>query len=123
MLEKFYAQADVFVLVPEHVGPAFEGLGLVYLEALSHGLPAIGGSESGAGEVIRDGQNGLLVPPANPEALANAIRKIFENVQTWKNMSEAAPASIADFAWDRVGERMGALYRKILNAKYGHQTS
>lgn len=122
MLEKFYAQADLFVLVPEHVGPGFEGLGLVYLEALAHSTPAIGGLDCGAGEVIADGVNGFLVPPADPEALAAALRKIFET-ETWKRMSAAAPGSVSDFAWDRVGAKMNALHQKILNDRYGRQTA
>ncbi len=49
-----------------------EGFGLVYAEAMWHGLPCIGSTSDAAGEVIVDGETGLLVPYGNAEAIANA---------------------------------------------------
>lgn len=53
-----------------------EGLGMVYLEALSCAVPTIGTNVGGVPEVIRDGETGLLTPPNDPTALADAIQKI-----------------------------------------------
>lgn len=113
-LDRFYAQADLFVLPSEHSGTAFEGLGLVYLEALSYGLPVIGCLESGAEDVIQDGVNGRLVPPGSPERLAAAIKEILADEDTWRRMSEAAPASIDRFRWERVGAGMEAVYKRTI---------
>lgn len=110
-LNDLYAQADLFVLPSEHVGTAFEGLGLVYLEALSHGLPVIGSHDSGAEDIITHGENGLLVRPGDARELADAIRLLFEDERKWKHMAEAARPSVERFRWDVVGEKLIELYR------------
>ncbi|MEK7546297.1 MAG: glycosyltransferase family 4 protein [Patescibacteria group bacterium] len=114
-LEDAYAAADLFVLPSEHDGPAFEGLGLVYLEAMSRGVPAIGCLESGATDVIKDGENGLLVPPGDSEKLAVAIRRVLSDEAFWKMMSDAAPKSIDRFRWGTVGAEMDAAYKDAIS--------
>jgi len=115
-LARFYEEADLFVLPSEHDGAAFEGLGLVYLEAMSYGLPVIGCLESGAEDVIQDGVNGRLVPPGDPGRLAAAIRSILGDQDAWKRMSDIAPGSIARFRWERVGAEMEEVYKKAIAA-------
>ncbi len=116
MLHRFYADADLFALPSEHSGTAFEGLGLVYLEAMTVGLPVIGCLDSGAEDVIQDGLNGRLVPPGNAQTLAAAIKEILGDESKWKQMSEAAPGSIERFRWENVGAEMDAAYRAALAA-------
>ena len=53
-----------------------EGYGLVLLEAMGSGLPVIAAAAAGPAEVVRDGDNGLLVPVADPPALATAIHRL-----------------------------------------------
>ena len=55
------------------VPSSYEGFGIVYLEGMQFGLPAIAGSAGAAKEIITHGHNGFLVPPGNPEALAHHI--------------------------------------------------
>jgi len=110
-LHELYDGSDLFVLPAEHVGTAFEGLGLVYLEALSHGIPVIGSYDSGAEDVIYHGDNGLLVQPGDAEALADAIKLVFEDSEKWKAMSDAARPSVERFRWDHVGDAMANIYR------------
>jgi len=113
-LADLYSRADLFVMPSEHAGTAFEGLGLVYLEALSYGVPVIGCLESGAEDVIKDGVNGRLVPPGNAAALSDAIRELLADESKYKTMSEAAPASIEPFRWEAVGEKMHGLYLDLV---------
>lgn len=112
--DRAYAEADLFVLPSEHSGVAFEGLGLVYLEALARGTPVIGSLDSGATDVIADGINGYLVPPGRPEELAAAIRKALADPESWHRLTVQASHSIELFAWDRVGLRMAKIYESIL---------
>ncbi|MWD29820.1 glycosyltransferase [Aquicoccus sp. SCR17] len=60
--------ADLFVLASWH-----EPLGVAYMEAMACGVPTIGTDAGGVRELIRDGRDGLLVPPRDPETLADAI--------------------------------------------------
>jgi glycosyltransferase involved in cell wall biosynthesis len=71
------SEAGVLVL------PSFsEALGQVLLEAMAAGRPVIGSNVGGIAEVIRDGDNGLLVDPSRPESLTAALCKLAEN---WSN--------------------------------------
>jgi glycosyltransferase involved in cell wall biosynthesis len=63
--------ADVFVSTSEH-----EGLGIPPLEAMAFGLPAIASRAGAAGEIITSGQDGWLVPPGDPAALAGLLRAL-----------------------------------------------
>lgn len=65
--------ADSHVLV---VPSTYEGFGIVYLEGMGFGLPAIASTAGAAHEIITDGQDGYLVPPNDPEALAARLRRL-----------------------------------------------
>lgn len=66
--------SHVFVLASWH-----EPLGVAYMEAMSCGVPVIGTNAGGAPELITHGENGLLVPPKSPDALATAIQQIADD--------------------------------------------
>jgi glycosyltransferase involved in cell wall biosynthesis len=111
-LDELYANADLFVLASEHDGVAFEGLGLVYLEALAKRVPVIGSRDSGAEDVIRDGENGVLVQPGDAQGLAAAISRLLDDRALRARMQAVAPASVGEFEWNRVGDRMNAVWQK-----------
>jgi glycosyltransferase involved in cell wall biosynthesis len=55
------------------VPSSYEGLGIVYLEGMAFGLPAIGTTAGGASEIIGDGETGFLIPPDDAETLAERL--------------------------------------------------
>jgi phosphatidylinositol alpha-1,6-mannosyltransferase len=67
-----------------------EGFGLVYAEALWHGLPCVGSLADAAGEVIRDGETGLLVPYGDAAALGDAVASLLVDPERRRSMGEAA---------------------------------
>jgi glycosyltransferase involved in cell wall biosynthesis len=69
-----YARCDVFALPSRG-----EGFGLVFLEAMAHGKPVIGGAHGGIPDIVQDGVTGVLVPHGNVERLAQAIESLFGN--------------------------------------------
>jgi phosphatidyl-myo-inositol dimannoside synthase len=69
-----YATAEIFALPS-----AGEGFGLVFLEAMAFSKPVVGASCGGTTDVIKDGVNGLLVPPGNVEQLAQALGRLLKD--------------------------------------------
>jgi len=84
-LHAIYASSDVFVW------PAIkEAYGMVFLEALSSGLPVIAGRSAGVEAIVTDGKYGFLVPLANAEAFANAVVRLLQNPTLRATMSQTA---------------------------------
>ncbi|MDZ4321912.1 MAG: glycosyltransferase, partial [Phenylobacterium sp.] len=69
-----YRAADVCVFPSR-----FEPLGNVVIQAWAHGLPVAAAASQGPGALIRDGEDGLLVPVDDPEALAVAVRRLLDD--------------------------------------------
>lgn len=78
-LAALYARADVFAMPSRTEGDSIEGFGLVFVEAGANGVPVIGGRSGGIPEVVHDGENGLLVDPLDPDALAAAIARVLDD--------------------------------------------
>ena len=78
-----YQKANIFVL------PSIkEGFGMVIFEAMSYGLPFIASKTCGISEQINDGQEGFLVPPGDPKALANKLDKLITDPELPIRMGE-----------------------------------
>jgi glycosyltransferase involved in cell wall biosynthesis len=75
-LEKYYRQADLFLMTPVNVNFQFEGFGLVYLEANLNGVPCIGSVNCGAEDAIVNNQTGYLVNPNNKAEVAEKINLV-----------------------------------------------
>lgn len=69
--QQLLAASDMFVLASEH-----EGYGLVYIEAMHHGLPVIASHDGGQEDFLSDGETGMLVPRGEVVPLAAAIRRL-----------------------------------------------
>ena len=86
-----------------------ESFGMVLTEAFAAGTPVIASDIAGYRDVVRDGVDGVLVPPADPQALAEALRDLWEEPERRLQMARAAAADVQRFAWERVAaEVMGA---------------
>ena len=103
-LDQEYERCAVFVLPSKDVAsdPANEGLGLALIEASMHSKPLIGTLHGGIPEVVKQGENGLLVPPADPGSLARAIVEILTSPDEARSMGASAFRLAASrFSWDR----------------------
>jgi glycosyltransferase involved in cell wall biosynthesis len=76
------------------------------VEALAVGTPVLATSAGGVAEVVYDGRNGLLVPPGDADALADAVRRFFADEGLRTRLRLAAAPSVADYAPDRVYGRL-----------------
>lgn len=100
---------DVFVLPSRS-----EGLPLALLEAMAIGLPVVATRVGGVSEVVEDGQSGFLVPPANPSALAAAVRSAFNSPDRCASMAQLAESRVrAEYSIDRMVEQYLALYAAL----------
>jgi glycosyltransferase involved in cell wall biosynthesis len=81
------AAADLFVW------PAInEAFGMALLEAQAAGLPVVAGASGGVGDIVASGVTGLLLPPGDAEAFANALRRLFLDPEARAAMAVAAQA-------------------------------
>jgi glycosyltransferase involved in cell wall biosynthesis len=85
---------------------AWENFPHTVVEALAVGTPVIATRTGGVGEVLRDGENGLVVEPGDVDALAGAIRRFFADAGLAARLRENAAPSVADYASDRVYGRL-----------------
>ncbi len=108
-LPAYLAAADVFA------SPAtgHESFGIVLVEALAAGVPVVATDIPGYREVIRDGVDGLLVPPSDAAALASAIRRVLLEPDLASALAKAGRARAREFSWDVVVPRIEAIYERV----------
>lgn len=103
------AECDAFIL-PSH----FEGVPVCILEAMSYGKPVIATRVGGIPDIITDGENGLLVPPSDPEALAAAIDRALADPSAMRSMGEASLSRISAHMPSKVASSLEVIYRSLL---------
>jgi len=105
LLESF----DIFVLPS-----LYEGMPNVILEAMGCGKPVVATSVDGSKEVVIDGETGLLVPPKNPERLAEAISYLLENRRVAEEFGRRGRERVATFfSLEKQIERFEKLYQHL----------
>ncbi len=94
----------------------FEGFGKAFIEAMSRGLCVIASDTGGMHDII-DGRNGILVPPGDAGALADAATAIIRDLESAYTMSAAATRTAREYTWERVGRETAGFYRVCMNAR------
>jgi glycosyltransferase involved in cell wall biosynthesis len=101
---------DVFVL-----SSVWEGMSNGLLEAMAAGRPVVATRVGGNPEVVVDGQTGLLVPPGDAEAMADAVLRLLRDAALAQRMGQAARRRVeAEFTLPRMVRRMEDLYDELL---------
>ena len=97
-----------------------EGLGQAALEAMASGLPVVASEVGGLCEVVKHGETGWLVPAAEPEALANAIRSLLLDPELRMRMGAAGyDRARTCFEVSRMVREFGELYQELLDRHAG----
>ncbi|MDT8435307.1 MAG: glycosyltransferase [Gemmatimonadota bacterium] len=120
-LEEEYARADVFVLpaVVDAKGDT-EGLGVVLLEALRYERPVVASAVGGIPDIVEPGHTGLLVPPGDPGALAEALQRIAADPAAARDMARRGRVRARErFGWRAVLDRTEEAYRTALERRRG----
>lgn len=108
-MPQLYMDHDIFVLPS-----LMEGLPSVLLEAMASGMPVITAETCGMVDVVQDGWNGLLVPPANAEALEEAILKLCRHTDLCQRLGMTAQASMSRYKWTDSARKLERLFVSAL---------
>lgn len=90
----------------------YESFGIAAAEAMSHGKPVICSAVGGLPEVVRDA--GVLVPPRDPAALAEAINQLLQDKERRKELGRKAHAYAQEYSWDSVAAKTLDQYRSLV---------
>ncbi len=101
---------DIFVLPS-----IWEGASMALLEAMAAGLPIVATATGGTPELVEDGISGILVPPADPTALADALIQLLGSVELREKMGKAGYKLVNEnFQIENTVDRISALYSGLL---------
>jgi Glycosyltransferase len=110
-IKQYYRKCFLFVLPSRR-----EGMSNSLMEAMLHSMPCIATNISGNQDLIEDGINGLLVPPKNIEALADAIVSLFNDPEKAIQLGEKARETIINkYSIDKIALLYSELYRELGN--------
>ena len=105
----YYKSADIFTF------PSFlEIFGIVNLEAMACGIPIVASKIGGVPDVVKDDENGLLVPPKDSEALADAVIYLLKNEDVRERMGKNGREKIKDYSWKRITEETEKVYLSLI---------
>lgn len=106
-LPRYYGGCDVFVMVSRSVAPEVEGFGIVFLEANACETPVVGARSGGIPDAVLDGKTGRLVPPGDPEALAEVLEELLSDPEEARRLGRAGRQRVLDTAnWDAVARQL-----------------
>ncbi len=110
ILKYYYSAADIFVTTPW-----YEPFGITPLEAMACGTPVIGAAVGGVKFTVKHGETGFLVPPREPDLLADKMQYLLENPQIARLFGQQAIRRCQEhFTWQRVATAVAALYEEVL---------
>lgn len=109
-LNDYYANCDIFV-----APSLYESFGFIYIEAMSYGKPVIGCSVGGVPEVIKQGIDGILVPPQDSDSLSRAITQLARDCQLRMKLGNRARERVRrDFSSKLMAENTVRAYKSLV---------
>lgn len=108
-LKFYYSAADVFVTTPW-----YEPFGMTPVEAMACGRPVVGSAVGGIKHTVLHGRTGVLVPPDDPRALAEALARLYRRPLRLKLMGWRARRRAGEFTWSKVAEACARLYEEVI---------
>lgn len=93
-----------------------ESFGMVLTESFAAGTPVIASAIAGYSDVVTDGVDGLLVPPGDPQRLAEELQRAHHEPESLEAMGRAARESARRYAWPRVADQVTDVYERAIEA-------
>ncbi len=109
-----YAMCDVFAFPT-----TYEPFGFVVQEAMASGRPVLVSDIPGVGEIIKDGETGLKIPPGDVPALAEAITFLLKNDDLRQEMGEKAREEVESRSWREVAQETIKVYNEVVRKRRG----
>ena len=106
---EFLQLCDLFILPS-----LWEGMPLSVLEAYQAGKPVLATDIAGTREVVVQGKTGVLVPPKDPSALAEALGGFIRNPSRYQEMKDAIDRRAEEFSFETLLRRYGELYQELI---------
>jgi glycosyltransferase involved in cell wall biosynthesis/peptidoglycan/xylan/chitin deacetylase (PgdA/CDA1 family) len=109
-LNGLYASTTVYASAS-----VYESFGLTFVEAMARGVPVVGCATSAMNEIIDDGQTGLLVPPEDPAAFADAIIRLLRDPAKCEAMGKQGRQKVLEkYTVERMAVSVEGWYKKVL---------
>ncbi|MBM3330840.1 glycosyltransferase family 4 protein [candidate division WOR-3 bacterium] len=112
-LPRHYANCDVYCAP----GLGGETLGIVLLEAMASGTPVVASRIPGYDETVRDGVDGILVPPGDADALAAALIRVLTDETQRRALTDAGLRRAQEYAWPKIAQRTLEFYQELLKTR------
>lgn len=120
-LARFYRQASLFLLTPQEGEGAqklaFEGFGLVYLEAGAYGLPVIASDCGGVAEAVRDGETGFVFAQDDVAGMAEAAQRLLTDEALNRRLGLANRRWAETLTWNRCAAQFLEIYRQVVKRR------
>jgi glycosyltransferase involved in cell wall biosynthesis len=93
----------------------YEPFGIVVLEAMACGSPVVASAVGGIKEIVQSGQSGLLVPPADPKRLSEAVNRLLGDAGLGRKLAVNARRRVErHFSWESAARRTFEIYKRLL---------
>jgi D-inositol-3-phosphate glycosyltransferase len=111
-LKYYYSAAHVFISTPW-----YEPFGITPLEAMACGTPVIGARVGGIKHTVLDGETGYLVPPRDPQAIADCLIDLYRNPAKLERFRQGSLRRVHEyFTWHKVSQSLADFYEQVLGA-------
>ena len=112
-LPRYYKSGDVFCAP----NTGHESLGLILLEAMAAGVPIVASRIPGFAAVVKDGEQGILVPPRDADALAEALKRMLSDAGMREAMAKSAALQARGSSWEEMAGKVLTFYEKTAAAR------
>jgi len=114
-LRAYYGAADVFVTTPW-----YEPFGITPVEAAACGTPVVGSAVGGIRTTVVDGETGYLVPPRDPDALADRLARLFHHPDLIRSLGRRAARHAAEhYTWEKVAAAIDRVHAGVIADRPG----